>query len=177
MRKTVDIQDSLSDEQILEQLSEHISLKINFSSVKQKIRDFSKQNKQALFLKLLENGHTLFTLAVEVLNVPVVRELLSQGVNPNNVLVANGLLPEPIFTKVLKTVRIHCAETYQLADLFWIHKAIINFAHPFQPTREYLNTQREELETKHPDVFNFNNPALCLCYAVHSALIPQKGRG
>lgn len=168
---------SPSDDDILVLLGKFIRDNTNLASVKKMIGQFCQQGKQALFLPD-SRGQSLLNDAVDVLSVPVVREFLLQGVDPNKYWVPVDLSPEPLFKAILKRCLVlksadnHSIDPlFQIARLFWIHKAVTDFTKPFRPTREYLQEQRQQLDQEYPQVINFNDGALCLCYAVHSALL------
>jgi hypothetical protein len=116
--------------------------------------------------------------AVQTLNVPDVLYFLLQGEKPNAVPVLESLdaaAPTLLLTFVLEhSLAYKKREDFKkfraIAELLWIHHAVTDSNQPYSPGEDYLRTQREQLQTNYPGVFDFNDPALCLCYAAYSAL-------
>lgn len=112
--------------------------------------------------------------AIEAHNPDRVLELLEEGVNPNTDLLFPHNPVEPLLAlvSVLDEAKRdpHNTQMRAIAEFLWIHKAILDSTKPYKPGNTYLQQQRAELAQRYPGVLNFSDPALCLCYAAHSAL-------
>jgi hypothetical protein len=173
---------TLSDNDALKKLIFFTRKKILFPEIEEEIRRLCKKGEQDLLFNKEVDGKSLPVVAAESLNVPVLRELFLQGLEPDRVLIPHGPLFETLFNHSLiesKNLDGNSEKSeskiilVQIAQLCWIHKAVIHIDKPFQPSSEYLKNQRQELLKLFPTVFNFHRLDLLFCYAVHSALLEQ----
>ncbi|MBX9586891.1 MAG: hypothetical protein K2X50_06495 [Gammaproteobacteria bacterium] len=115
--------------------------------------------------------------AIGELSIPDVQKLLLGRENPNQPTTPDRSdQPKILLQAVLDTFKTCKDKTNQnkykiIAELLWIFKGTTDPKAPYTEAEAYLISQRAQLQRDYPEVFDFNDPVLCLCYAIHSALI------
>lgn len=120
--------------------------------------------------------------AADELNVSNVLELLLARNNPNlSATAERSDVSKTLFHAFLdRFSNVGAKDQKQfknIAQLLWVFKGVLDNKKPFRFGTDYLKDQRAELTSRFPGVFDFNDPVLCLCYAVHSALIDTQLEG
>ncbi len=121
--------------------------------------------------------------AIDELSIADVQKLLLGRENPNrSTTLDRSDQPKILLQAVLDSFKTCRDKTNQykykiIAELLWIFKGITDPKAPYSEGEAYLNSQRAQLDKDYPTVFDFNDPVLCLCYAIHSALLDTKLEG
>ncbi len=112
--------------------------------------------------------------------VPQVQKRLLGGENPNQSITTDRsdqpkLLLQAVLDEFSTSSDVAKKNKYKsIAKLLWIFKGVTDIKDKYVTGSAYLETHRAKLKAQYKNVFDFDDPLLCLCYAVQSSLLNSK---